>query len=191
MSNLDLDLELEELKKKFDKLKDKFETPPIIAEFQKISLEQFKEDYEGEDAEEVYNSVLKLPVRSSEGSAGHDFILPNDIKLVPGQSVKIATGIRAKMNKGWALYLMPRSGLGSKFRMQLNNTIGLIDQDYYNADNEGHIMATITNDSKDPDNILVLEKGDRFIQGVFIEYGVATNDSPLGVRTGGHGSSGL
>ena len=32
----------------------------------------------------------------------------------------------------------PRSGLGFKFRLQLNNTVGIIDSDYYNSDNEGH-----------------------------------------------------
>lgn len=184
-------IEIEELREQFEDFKRGNETPPVIAEFQKVSINQFKRDFEGSNVDTVYNEVLTLPVRSSEGSAGHDFILTKDIELAPGQSVKICTGIRAKMNEGWALYLMPRSGLGSKFRMQLNNTIGLIDQDYYNADNEGHIMATITNDSKDSNNHLSLKAGDRFIQGVFIEYGVAVNDSPLGVRTGGHGSSGL
>ena len=43
----------------------------------------------------------------------------------------------------------PRSGLGFKYRLQLNNTVGINDSDYYGSDNEGHIFAKITNDSKE------------------------------------------
>ena len=43
---------------------------------------------------------------------------------------------RAKMEENWVLQCYPRSGLGFKFRLQLNNTVGIIDSDYYNSDNE-------------------------------------------------------
>ncbi len=61
-------------------------------------------------------------------------------ELKPGETIKIPTGIRVKINDGWVLKLYPRSGLGFKFRVQMNNTVGIIDSDYYNSDNEGHIF---------------------------------------------------
>lgn len=174
---------------------------PVVGEFHKVSIKQFIKDYQvdkvadnnsfmEDDIRYIYDNVLVLPVRSSEHSAGHDFVITKDIVLNPGESTKVSTGIRAKIIPGWVLIMMPRSGLGTKFRVQLDNTIGVIDGDYFNAKNEGHIMATITNDSKS-NKTLVLEAGDRFLQGVFMPYGITTHDEPLGKRTGGHGSSGL
>ena len=103
-----------------------------IAQFEKVSLEQFLSTCpEGKEAYEK----LKLPQRATSGSAGYDFYMPYDLTLAPGQTALIPTGIRARMQDGWVLCLFPRSGLGFKFRMQLNNTVGIIDADYYHSDN--------------------------------------------------------
>lgn len=165
-----------------------------IAEFQKVSFEQFKDGYLGsfkdkteEDAKRVYENI-KLPKRATSGSAGYDFYLTTDITLKPGETVKIPTGIRSKMEDGWVLMLFPRSGLGFKFRLQLNNTVGVIDSDYYGSDNEGHIFARITNDSNE-EKVLSLKEGDAFIQGVFFPYGVTMDDHEDGIRNGGFGST--
>ena len=85
--------------------------------------------------------------------------------------------------------LYPRSGLGFKYRLQLNNTVGIIDSDYFYSDNEGHIMARITNDSKEG-KTLSLEMGVGFMQGIFLEYGITQDDDSEGVRNGGFGSTG-
>ena len=77
----------------------------------------------------------------------------------------------------------------SKYRMQLDNTIGVVDSDYYNSDNEGHIYAKITNDSKE-NKELVVWMGDRFMQTIFIPYGITYSDAAEGVRNGGWGSTG-
>ena len=69
------------------------------------------------------------------------------------------------------LTLYPRSGLGFRYRLQLNNTVGVIDSDYYGSDNEGHIQAKITNDSREGKE-LKLEAGTGFMQGIFLEYGI-------------------
>ena len=117
-----------------------------IAKFEKVSFEQFKEGYLdaiGQDSDEVIRSIydaLKLPKRATKGSAGYDFYAPRAITLKPGETAKIPTGIRAKIEENWVLQCYPRSGLGFKFRLQLNNTVGIIDSDYYNSDNEGHIL---------------------------------------------------
>ena len=190
-------MQIKDLMKEIEEIKNKIESPAIVGKFHKVSLEQFTKDFQenstktDKEVESLYENVLTIPVRSSIDSAGHDFVITKDIYLAPGESVKIHTGIRAEITRGWVLLVMPRSGLGTRYRVQLNNTIGVIDGDYFYTDNEGHIIVTITNDSKKAGNILALHAGDRFLQGLFVPYGITEDDVPLGKRTGGHGSSGL
>lgn len=165
-----------------------------IAKFHKVSYEQFREGFldvfpETEEANltEIYEN-LKLPKRATKGSAGYDFFTPMNIVLNPGESLKVPTGIRVEMEDNWVLQLYPRSGLGFKFRLQLNNTVGIIDSDYFYSDNEGHIFAKITNDSKEGKTLCV-EKGTAFMQGIFLEYGITVDDETEGVRNGGFGST--
>ena len=159
-----------------------------IARFEKVSKEQFVSDYDlTENKEEVYDEI-KLPKRATVGSAGYDFYSPCDFTLAPGQTIKIPTGIRSYIEPGYVLSIYPRSGLGFKYRIQLNNTVGIIDSDYYNADNEDHIMIKLTNDSNEG-KTLEIKKGDGIAQGIFSEYFVTYDDSTDGVRTGGFGST--
>ena len=156
-----------------------------IAQFEKVSLEQFLSTCpEGKEAYEK----LKLPQRATSGSAGYDFYMPYDLTLAPGQTALIPTGIRARMQDGWVLCLFPRSGLGFKFRMQLNNTVGIIDADYYHSDNEGHIQAKITNDSRE-NKVLELKQGQGFMQGIFLPFGITEDDEVNTISNGGFGST--
>jgi len=164
-----------------------------IAKFEKVSFEKFKSDWEDtfpgkNDVNEVYDGI-KLPKRATTGSAGYDFYTPKAFTLKPGETVKIPTGIRVRIDDGWVLKLYPRSGLGFKFRLQFNNTVGIIDSDYYNSSNEGHIFCKITNDSNESKTI-ELNKGDGFCQGIFVEYGITVDDDADGKRDGGFGSTG-
>ena len=158
-----------------------------IAKFEKVSEAQFLKDFEDVCAKEVYDGI-KMPKRATSGSAGYDFYAPFDISLKPGQTVKIPTGIRVKIDDGWVLKIYPRSGLGFKYRLQLNNTVGIIDSDYYNSDNEGHIFIKITNDSNE-DKFFSVKAGEGFAQGIFVEYGITVDDEADGVRNGGFGST--
>lgn len=157
-----------------------------IAQFEKISLEQFLKD---SGTASDYNNI-QLPRRATKGSAGYDLILPFDIKLNPGESVKVLTGIRVKMEDSWVCIIAPKSGLGSKYRFQLDNTLGVIDADYYYADNEGHIMVFMRNNSKDG-KVLELKAGKAFAQAIFIPFGITVDDDTEGIRTGGYGSTGV
>lgn len=164
-----------------------------VAKFEKVSLEQFKKDWEDtfyttDKTEEIYNGI-KLPKRATTGSAGYDFYTPFAFELKPGESIKIPTGIRVKINDGWVLKLYPRSGLGFKFRVQMNNTVGIIDSDYYNSDNEGHIFCKIMNDTNE-DKTVSLNQGAGFCQGIFVEYGITFDDDTNDERNGGFGSTG-
>lgn len=158
-----------------------------IAKFEKVSLDQFKQGYSNSNAQEVYDNI-RLPARATSGSAGYDFFAPFDIDLKAGETAKIPTGIRVKIAEGWLLSLYPRSGLGFKFRLQLDNTVGIIDSDYYFSDNEGHIFAKITNDSREG-KALHIDAGSGFMQGIFTEYGITEDDDADGVRNGGFGST--
>lgn len=164
-----------------------------VAKFQKVSYEKFKADA-GElffgDNEKVYCTYnnLELPKRATKGSAGYDFFSPLDFSLEPGESIKIPTGIRVFIEEGWVLKCYPRSGLGFKYRLQLNNTVGIIDSDYYYSENEGHIHAKITNDSNEG-MVLKVRQGEGFMQGVFVEYGITFDDDCVEERNGGFGST--
>ena len=165
-----------------------------IAKFSKVSFEQFKDAYADEfggseeEIRKVYDS-LKLPRRATGGSAGYDFYAPADIRLEPGRTVKVPTGIRARMDEDWVLMIFPRSGLGFKYRLQLNNTVGIIDSDYYNSDNEGHIFIKITNDTNEGKTVEI-GAGSGFAQGIFLPYGLTEDDDVSAERNGGFGSTG-
>lgn len=165
-----------------------------VGEFQKVSFGQFNSSmiellggtYTKEDIEGFYSN-LQLPARATNGSAGYDFRAPFTFVLYPGVSVKVPTGVRVAIDDGWFLGCLPRSGLGIKYRLQLDNTIGIIDGDYYESDNEGHIFASIINKGHEK---IEIHCGDRFMQGVFIPYGITYTDSAEETRNGGFGSTG-
>ncbi len=165
-----------------------------IAKFEKVSFNQFIEGmkdtfgtYTLEECEAIYNSIM-LPKRATSGSAGYDFYAPIKLEILPGETVKIPTGIRVRMEENWVLKCYPRSGLGFKFRLQLNNTVGIIDSDYYYSDNEGHIFVKLTNDTNEG-KTCVIEAGNGFMQGIFVEYGITEDDDVVAVRNGGFGST--
>ncbi len=165
-----------------------------IAQFFKVSEENFmnamKEDfpqYTESDIKDMYESI-RLPKRATKGSAGYDFYAPFAFSLPPQATIKIPTGIRAKMDENWVLKLYPRSGLGFKFRLQMNNTVGIIDSDYFYSDNEGHIFVKLTNDSNEGRTVDVTA-GMGVVQGIFLEYGITVDDDADGIRNGGFGST--
>jgi dUTP pyrophosphatase len=152
-----------------------------IAKFEKVSLAEFIKA----EKQENYDNII-LPKRATSGSAGYDFFALNDFTLNAGETIKIATGVRAYIEEGWVLNIYPRSGLGFKHRLRLDNTVGIIDSDYYFAENEGHIFIKLTNCG---DKTLTVEKGKAFAQGVFLEYGITVDDDTTEERTGGFGST--
>ena len=140
-----------------------------------------------EKVREIYEKI-KLPRRATAGSAGYDFFMPVTKTLKVQETLKVPTGIRVKMDENWVLKCYPRSGLGFKYRLQLNNTVGIIDSDYYGSDNEGHIFAKLTNDGKEGKEV-ELKEGTGFMQGIFVEYGITVDDDVEEVRNGGFGST--
>lgn len=170
-----------------------------IAKFEKVSFDQYLKDLcdcYGTDssdskikasAKKMYDNII-LPKRSTSGSAGYDFFAPNNLKIEPGKTKKFPTGIRCAMAPEWVLLCAPRSGLGFKYHMTLANTIGVIDSDFYNADNEGHIMAKFSNNDPD-EKTIEIPAGTAYMQGIFVQYGITLDDQATEKRTGGLGST--
>jgi dUTP pyrophosphatase len=132
---------------------------------------------------------VKIPQRATKLSAGYDCYLPIDIRLEPGESVKVDTGLKAWMQPGEVLLAVPRSGLGFKYFCRLANTIGVIDADYYNnPENEGQIAIKIRNEG---DKVMELKAGTAFAQFLFMPYLLADGDDfdNGAARVGGFGST--
>ena len=165
-----------------------------VARFYKVSETRFVEDWidtfpesAPEEAQRIYEAV-RLPSRATAGSAGYDFFAPVEFTLKPGETVKIPTGVRVEMKQEWVLKCYPRSGLGFKYRLQMNNTVGIIDSDYFYSDNEGHIFAKLTNDTNEGKTVTI-PAGTGFMQGIFVEYGITEDDDVTEIRNGGLGST--
>lgn len=165
-----------------------------VAKFSKVSYEQFAYDWKksfplhtDEGIEAIYDSIM-LPKRSTVGSAGYDFYLPDDVDVLGDSAVLIPTGICCDIEDGWMLSLFPRSGHGFKFGIHLANTVGIVDSDYFYADNEGHIMVKLVNDSLLKKNVY-LKKHTAFCQGILMPFGITVDDEADGVRHGGFGST--
>ena len=157
-----------------------------IAKFYKVSKNQYANAVANDERLNCYDDI-KLPKRATVGSAGYDFFAPYEFTLKPGEEITVPTGIRAEIDPSYVLMIFPRSGLGFKYRLSLNNTVGIIDSDYFNSDNEGHIMVRLTNCSTD--KTLTVEAGKGFAQGIFMPYGITVDDDADGIRNGGFGST--
>ena len=166
-----------------------------VGKFEKVSFEQFNKDIKDTYGDKYYDAQIKymyddikLPKRATKMSAGYDIYAPFCFTLHPNQTIKIPTGIRVFIEDGWVLKGYPRSGLGFKYRLQLNNTVGIIDGDYVYSDNEGHIFAKITNDTNE-DKIISIDKGEAFMQMIFEQFGITYDDEVTEIRNGCMGST--
>ena len=165
-----------------------------IAKFEKVSVKQFVNDWLSTFPQQTIEQAviayehIQLPRRATRGSAGYDIFAPVGFELPAGGNIKIPTGIRAIIEDGWVLTLYPRSGLGFKFRFQLDNTVGVIDSDYARSDNEGHIFLRMTNDNREGKGLRV-PAGTAFAQGIFLPFGVTVAADVQEVRNGGIGST--
>lgn len=129
---------------------------------------------------------IKLPTRGTSKAMAYDFY-SNDIYIVkPNEIAKVWTDVKAYMQDDECLILNVRSSMGGKF--MLANTQGWIDADYYsNENNDGNIGVFLKNISNED---IVINKGDRIAQGMFLNFLVADNGNTDKTRSGGFGSTG-
>ena len=156
--------------------------------FDKVTYEQYAKSIGGDtDLHDEYDGI-KLPQRATTGSAGYDFYSPFSFSLEPQETIKIPTGIKVILDSDKFLAIYPRSSLGFKYRVQLDNTVGIVDSDYSQSDNEGHIFIKITNDGRE-NKVVSIKKGDAFAQGIIQQYFITEDDNTEGIRNGGLGST--
>jgi len=154
--------------------------------FEKIGYLQFKADKL--DALIDYESI-KLPKRATKYSAGYDIYSISDFTLHPGETIKLPTGLKMEIDEDKFLLIAPRSGQGFSYKVQLYNTVGVIDSDYYNnKNNDGHIWVKLYNDSPEG-KVLEVHKGDAICQGIILPYYKVEGDISHEEREGGFGST--
>lgn len=182
-----------------------------VAKFEKVSYEQFRKDWletftwadmmafgllefrltEPDSTaietaiKKVYDNI-ELPTRGTKFSAGYDFKSPICFTVKPGEYIKIPTGIRCRMNNDYVLQIYPRSSLGTKYMFIPMNLVGIVDSDYYDSDNEGHIFMKMKNCG---DKSVTIESGDGCCQGIFSQYAITEDDKVEITRNGGFGST--
>lgn len=131
-----------------------------------------------------------IPQRKTSKSAGYDIValIEEDVYLNPGQSVNLATGLKACMEDDEVMLLFIRSSLGIKQGLTLSNSCGVIDADYYNnPDNDGHFILNVINTSNE---VQCIPARSRVAQVVFVKYLTVDDDNATGERVGGIGSTG-
>ena len=103
---------------------------------------------------------VALPKYETEGSSGLDLAANVDkqIKILPGKSEIISTGLAVAIPKNFEIQIRPRSGLAAKSQISVLNTPGTIDADY-----RGELKVILINLS---DKVFVVEKGLRIAQMV-------------------------
>ena len=170
--------------------------------FEKITREQWVKDMVNllslehptaenfRDINKLYDGI-KLPKRATKYSAGYDFYVSGNIPLPSENSAIIPTGIRwvcdKEEDKNKVLQIYPRSGIGFRTGVRLMNTVGIIDADYWEGNNEGHIMVKLYNPMN---SHLHIEDGDAIVQGVITEYHTCDDEEEIvEKRTGGMGST--
>ena len=129
---------------------------------------------------------VKIPARSTAGSAGYDFSSPIERTIYYNETVIIPTGLKVELDKDKFLQIHVRSSIGIKKGIILSNCTGIIDHDYINALNDGHIMLALTNTKTEPFKVNI---GDRLAQGIILPYYITEDDSATEERKGGIGST--
>lgn len=153
--------------------------------FEKISKKQYLKDQVNSYID--YNDII-IPHRATINSAGYDIFSVSDFTLGAGETIRLPTGIRVNLDPDKFLMIVPRSGLGFKYRLQLDNSVGIVDADYYDSDNEGHIWVKLTNDSRE-NKALSVKQGDAIAQGIILQYFKCDSDNVTIKRNGGFGST--
>lgn len=133
----------------------------------------------------LVSSGAKEPSRATSGAAGFDLYAVERVDIRPGAQATIDTGVAMAIPSGWCGKVMPRSGLATKYKINVH--AGLIDSDY-----RGTVRVCLINHGH---QLVEIRPGERIAQIVFIQhltYSVVVDRLSETVRgDGGFGSTGL
>lgn len=110
------------------------------------------------------NKNAVIPTRGSVSSAGYDLYacLESSIKIRPGETVKVPTGIAIEIPEGYVGLIFARSGLSIKKNIAPANKVGVCDSDY-----RGEYIVALKNDGT---NEYIVKNGDRIAQLVIVPF---------------------
>lgn len=127
-----------------------------------------------------------MPIKSTKGAGAFDIYMP-DSGYANGTAKLILLGFAAKVPEGHVALILPRSGCGAEYGVELNNTCGVIDSDYL-----GEWKAAIKTKSG---LFFPWEKGERILQFLVVPIAQVNLEQADDLGTtergsGGFGSSG-
>jgi dUTP pyrophosphatase len=102
------------------------------------------------------DSTYSIPTRAHEGDAGVDLAASVALEIRPGSRVLVPTGISIAIPRGFAGFVLPRSGLAVRHGVTVINAPGLIDSGY-----RGELKVGLVNHGDAPFSVSV---GDRIAQ---------------------------
>lgn len=136
----------------------------------------------------LLDDSLPVPRYQRDGDAGFDLHSRVDLMLAPGERAVIPTGLALAIPRGYAGFVLPRSGLAARRGITLVNSPGLIDSGY-----RGEIRVVLLN--TDPREAFQVKRGDRIaqmviqrIEEVLLNHVDELDETERG--TGGFGSTG-
>ena len=135
------------------------------------------------------DTTLDMPEYAYEGDAGLDLRAAEDVALAPFERSMVPCGVAIALPRGYAGFVLPRSGLAAKHGISIVNAPGLIDSDY-----RGEIKAILVN--LDAHETFEVKRGDRIAQlvimpvpAVSLQEADELDETTRGA--GGFGSSGV
>jgi len=120
----------------------------------------------------ILNKNGKLPSKSHDIDIGYDLYSDNEYKLLPGEVTMVKLGIAIQLPKGVGGFVLPRSGLSSKYLIAPINSPGLIDPGY-----TGELMVPLMNYSKTTYTVLMHERIAQLVGIVSSTFNFETVDS--------------
>lgn len=138
---------------------------------------------------EKMNDLAKIPTRGSAEAAGYDLYAASsyDIEIAPHSTVKIGTGLKMAIPRGYFGAIYARSGIAVKQGLRPANCVGVIDSDY-----RGEVIVALHNDTEEHQ---VVPTGSRIAQLIISPYTEVSirefqlNETERG--EGGFGSTGI
>ena len=133
------------------------------------------------------DAAVPVPRYARDGDAGLDLHAAESFALRPGERRAVRTGLALAIPRGFAGFVLPRSGLALRRGMTVLNAPGLIDAGY-----RGELQVLLVNHG---DAVVEVERGDRIAQLVIqrveaVEL-VEMEELPESERgAGGFGSTG-
>ncbi len=132
-----------------------------------------------------------LPTYGTKGSAGFDIASSEQVTILPGETIKVRTGLSFEIPEGYELEIRPRSGLSLNSKLRLSNSPGTIDSDY-----RGEVHFIIDNLMTKFPNPYTIMAGQKLGQGILrkvdqVEFEEVTELTVTERGANGFGSTGL